>query len=1474
MTSPAEPSMRSAYPRDTHPLRTSNSQTLPRAQLRAEDSLPANQDFLYQRSVSHPVQGDAANTISTQNIKKSSNKSNPSTPKKKKNSKKSKNPTPIRREAVSSVDAEPRVTASVSQIPYTPESRAKGKEVREGTAETQERATRSDQNVPSAQTAAQTSSKNCEKPEGDKAETTPEILPAAVEDTSSSVSHEQNLTQQNDSRVNREELNILDGSPSRKPRNHSLSRKLNQPPSQPSPTEPSGRNFSGNPAVPGLSEDQWPALQRPSATPSPKEGQHESSIATRRLHYRAISSKTSSGASTKAFSKTAKTKEVNDPGEGPSNAAPAVTTPIVTRPESLDRSGHLNENLDTTSLNHNLGDVDVHNVNLPRDIRIRVPTTPSSIEASRETSSAGGYNTTDLPSYSQTECSNSWAEDSELTDISPPIISSYRENTTTKPALDIVKNTSETPYISSMSEVYETKDDSCLDQVPKHGYLALSSDVGIESTPVPCFDGNTHENAATLIPTADVQSPPLSESYDGIHEKTEIIAGITTSMASFVENRDTNIKLSWRAKGKQRVLTIDVPPRSLPSTSINSAQPPPSKSPKNSKSKQDLVVCEPPGSSSIPEHSPAISTHMKKKTKKITPPRKTSRNNGLTKKDTKSGQSLTISTELVPRDGISKDAASSGPTLEQDKSADVHDSTIANSELARAPQSTMVDLTIDQDKTLLDETQKDEASALDPAQSDGQASLARTYPAPDPSNAVYVSELQGPYIAKRKSLGSAQSSSDSQLVQVRNYPPPDPSSAVYVTGRVPTRTIVMDNSNQVKNEEVAASPPSSPDMPSKKDRTKAKKNKKRKSKNVAEFQDASESHLIMPFPEPKLQSAAFPTLPLNEPSPTDPLSQGSSELEVEMSDPFGVFDPVLNVEQTGHRERRSTEIWTTAVNEKRSDTTAMMILKNKAMSPDREIFDNGAQDFQKRKASFSSELFRYIDNIDANRLGLTLDTTSRDLDSSSIEFAKQDMTDTRVSTRSSINGNGSVPELTRGSSIVSSSSNLIFLDVPGDSPNPLSAILAPVNLTHEPNFDSSKLETSNLKARPPQHHPEFDDDIFDRPAGGIESPPKSPLTAEFGSGSISAVFKPDVEHEEVGSEATTPILSSAKPLCPLNLLDAPSTILEGPLKKMKLSEKMGSTDAASGFEKKSSNTAEAPGSYSEELQCNDTASEVPSLFIAEPEADPQLSDDLKFVVADPPSRGVKTPNKMETSEEVQPERKVLPSLIVDDKNVVSDTKNLVFSEANIESQRPEESKSMGKIITDEKNTSLEKVGALEFVELGYSMEPSREVDLEGEAMSSITEPSNKVADGNDTFSTKSGSLSGPSNVVGRPGIFADTEGLPSPEQGAPAKIAEDVEPFSAISEASTVTAAFPSLPSSSFSSTANSSPPKLSEANIAAHTIATDSDEAREQRRSRNESVSEWSTTSSFRRKTYSEAANVASPTGRSRGQSMVGAAA
>ncbi|MCJ1285272.1 hypothetical protein MMC26_004612 [Xylographa opegraphella] len=1456
VTSSAESATRIAYPRNMQFLDATKSQAMPRSQLRDENPQDANQGPPNHLSAHHHVQVDPASSIIKQNVKKSSYVPGPSTPTKKRINKKSKNSTPTRKEGVSGADAQPNLAKPVSQIPQTAGTRSDVQESNKDVVKIQAHATRFGQIIANTQSVVQSSSKkNHEISQGATLAITPEVLPTQAEDMNKSVDYKQTFARRNDSHTDHEQLYILDRSPSRKTRNTSSSRTTSQPRSQPSPTETYEQVITGGPAVPDFSEDQWPALQR--RLPSPMDGQHAPVIVTKRLNYRAISLKPASEAKTEGIgiSRTAITKQVvHDSEEGFSKAVSKLTASMVTRANGSNSSGDLNEILQNTSANHTSEDVNSPKATHPADIHIRVPITSISIDAGREVASASGYNTANHPSHSQPERSNSPAEESRQFDNSSLSNSNDRRTSTPEPVPDMVRNKSETSS-TLMSEIHETKNNLSLGQVPEHVGGALSSDVGIALETAPSFEEIAHETATTPLPAVDVQPPP-NEFHYGDHEKTENTSDITASVTSPVTNHDSDTKLSSRAKGKQKVLTIEVPPRGLQSTATHSAPPHPSKSPKSSKSKQNLEVLEPSTNSSVLVPSPAISTHMKKKTKKITPPRKASKANVGTKKDTKTCKPLSTRTELDAFDGTPKDVPSPDPILGQESLADTHGSNKSNYEVAEATRATTVDLTVE---GVSDKTQQGELSIEDPTRSDDQASRVRNYPAPDPSNAVYVTESRGPSLAKRKSLDLARPDTDSQLVQERSYPAPNPASAVYVTGRFPARMIVLDHSDQVEDEKVATTPPLSPDMPSKKDRAKSKKIKKRKSKLTTENQNISEPQPIMPFPKPKPQSAAFPTLPLDNVSPTNPPSQRSSELDTEASDPFGVWDPILNVEHAGQGEALNTEIWTGAANEKRSGTTAVMIMKNKARSFDFEAFDKGAHEFQNKRSPLDSELLQHIDKLNANSLGLTMDTTSTVQNSASMDSGKQDMTGNMLSSRSSINDNGSVPELTRGSSIVSSSSNIIFPDVPGYIPKPLSTLLAPVNLTHNPSFNSSSLQTSNLKAGEPQHKPEFDSNIFDRPAVRTESPPKSPHAPEFGSGSISAEFKPDVEQEEVSLEAFTPILSPLKPVFSPNLLDMSSNILETPLTKTMLSEEVETNSTASGFEHKSSTKAEASVSHLEKISVSDVVMGVQS----QPEINSQALDNMKSITEQSLFHKMKTPELVTTSGLLSAEEEVKPLGIGDIHNSVPDIEDSLSTQADTKFERLEDSKFV------EVATNSKKIISSEEVEFLEKVKPEQRAELGVEAPSQIVGLSTIVVDSNDTTPTECGSLAEPLKTLGQPSTSADIEDSSSAVQQSPTKTLDDAEPFSAVSEASTVKTAFPPLPSASFS-TISSSPPKLSEANIAAHTVATDSDEAREQRRSRKESISEWSTTSSFRRKTYSEAANIPSPTRRTRGQSVM----
>ncbi|MCJ1404430.1 hypothetical protein MMC11_007655 [Xylographa trunciseda] len=1457
VTSSAKSATRFTHPRNTQLLNATNSQATPPARKKTQSASQGSSDQL---PVPNHMPADMANTLNRQNVRSFSNVSNPSTPKKKKNGKKHRNQTSTRKEGDSSVDPQSRVAKPVSQTPHTPGSRTEVKELDNGAVGAHERVAIPDQVVSSSHLIAEASDKeNNNSQGGDRTERASKARGASAENSNISVSHKYNFPRRKENHVDREQLNILDGSPSRKPRNPSSSRKTSQPESQSAQTDAHEQFNPGSAVVAELQEDQWPALQRPS--PSPKEGQH-GLIVTKRLNYRAISSKAALEGKSEGLSKSATTqKEVSVLGEGPSNASSNVKVPVTIRVNSSNRSDDLRETPRIISADQHSGDVKCRKVTLPRDIITEVPSTSTSVEASREVSSAGGDTTADPASYSQTERSNSWAEDVGKYDTGSPGKLNNRENTTTNQVPIMVSGIDQTRHISNTFGTQKPTDGSLISQLPEKEDRALSSHVSSKLEMTPPSDGTSHDATLIPIPTVNV-GPPL----------TKHMSSISTTVASSFVVPGTHINLSSR-KGKHKALTIDVPLGNHQSTSAHIAVPPPSNSPKSSKSKQRLE--EEFMSSSISVPSLPISTHMKKKTRKITPPRKTSKTSEPNKKDTKVHQSPTKDSKCATLDGSPNDVGLPVPVLEQEIVADTQVSSNSNSETAEA---TELEHAMDQElgQREPDNTQPDEHSITETAESNDQISRTRSYPAPDPSNAVYVSEILGPSAPLRRPSNLGQPRPESQLVQGRSYPPPDPSSAVYVTGRFPTRMLLLEGSDQVKDETVTAKPLLSPDIPSKKERIRTKKAKKRKSKEISEHQNTSELQSIVPFPKPKAPSAAFPTLPLDEPSPTESLSQEHSEVGAETSDPFAVLDPMLQTEHVGRRERHNTGVWIDTVNEKRHETKAMMARKNVGKSSDVETVDKKGQEYRKRKAPLKTELLQHVDIVKDNGSELIVDTTSKDPDSSSMDSMKQDMACKLLSTKSSINDLGSVPDLTRGSSIVSSSSNVIFPDVLGFIPRSMSTILTPVNLTHDPSFNSDSLETSNLKARPPPHLPKFDSNFFDRPAIRIESPPKSPLAVEFGSGSISTAFKPDIEQEEIGSEAFAPITSPVKPIFSLGSLDISSTVLEAPLKKMKLSEGAGSFSVASGFEHKSLNEHEASGKHLEVTKLEDTISNVRPSLSAEPGSKSQLSDDTESEAEVKPLRQVEAFEEVEKPREVPLTDHVKPSAIVGTYNAVSDPGDMSSIEANINFQRLEDSKSIEEVSTDVVVKPSEDSRSVENVNLENEAKPEKEeeqeddVKPEDEASSQIGKSANTAFEAGYTAPLESGPSVEPSNVPEQLGTSVEVEELPSNEQNSPTKTAEDAEPFSAVSEASTVKAIFPSLPSESFS-TIPDSPPKLSEANVAAHTVATDSDDAREQRRSRNESISEWSTTSSFRRKTYSEAANIPSSTHRTRGQSMVG---
>ena len=1350
---------------NTELLGATNSQAAAEVLLTDVGSLSAGCGSVTQMPVPYHIPADTMNTIARQNVRNPLNLSNPKTPKKKKTNKKPKTPNSARKESVGNGDLRPTVMKPVSQTPHTPGNRSELKELHTNTVVADECVTKAEQILPSSQSIPQASSKQTDNgQEVNNTKNTLETLPAPVEDLKISVTHKHNIGRRNDTRADREHLNILDGSPSRKPRNVSSSRQTSQPQSHVSPTEACEQVIPSKFVGPDLSEDQWPALQLPSHIPEREHGPSNS----KRVTYRSLSINAALEAKEGSGPKNLPTRnEINDAGEGPSNTMSKVTIPVSNRAKSLDWISEPQELPTAISIVPSSKEVKNHSVAPSKDLCIKVPSSPTSVEPSQEVSSAGGYTTTDPPSYSQTERSNSWVEELGKDDISLPSKSYNTEDIATEQTSNIISDTSETPHTSSALKIHNIEDGLLLAHLSKQEDDPLSSDINMKFEGAPSSDQTALGIASTQNPTVHIE-PPLSKSQEGTEEKTKDSSALTSSVASSVVNSDTNIMFSSRAKGKHKILTIEVSkrPHMVPAPQTSS---PLSNSPKSSKPKQRVE--EPMrSSSSLPVPSPAISTHMKKKTKKITPTRKPARTGALMKKDTEVDKPPTNSSERVTLDGSSKDEALSNPTFEQERVLPTHSSTESN---FGASEAAPIDLIKGQGQgeEVLDDVRKEKHATMDETQPGEQVSQTRNYPAPDPFNAVYVSEFRGPPDPKRERLALTEARPESQLVKSPTYPAANPSSAVYVAGRFPTRTLVLECSDQAEDQKVVATPPSSSEMPSKKERIRTKKGKKRKSKETSEHGNISASILIAPFPKPNVQPAAFPTLPLEEPSSTD-LQSHDPEVNVEIHDPFTVLNPVL---QSGHDERRDTELWINTVTQKRKDTETMMTLKSLDKSSEVEALDKLGPGYRKKKMPYKSELLQHIDNMEANGLGLTME---------------HDLEGRLMSTRPSMNDVGAVLDLTSGPSTVSSSSNIIFSDVSGYTPQSMSTLLAPVNLTHEPSFNSDILETSVLKARPPPHQPEFNSNIFDRPAFGVESSTKSPLAAEFGSGLVSVDLTRHIEESKPSSKGLSPIPSPVEQISRLDNQDIPSTVPEKPLKKTKtkISEGADPSTAASGFEYVSPEKPEASSKRLEKVDPHVTVSDIQSLLSVEHnEIVSQSLDDMKSIIL------------------VKPLCKVEP----------------------LESRAP------------------------------------KEEELEDEVSSQRPDLSDAIIDRKSVLSIESQLIMQPSEVVNQSSMVANIEGFPPAEQISPTKTAGDVEPISAVSEASTVKP-FPV-------SNMPASPPRLSEANVTAHTVATDSNGAGEISRSRTESISEWSTTSSFRRKTYSEAANHPSSTPRTRGQSIVG---
>ncbi|MCJ1476149.1 mucin 17, cell surface associated [Lambiella insularis] len=1099
------------------------SQYRAKTQINTDRSLRTTSDFQNAQTMVQKPDGDRGKQtvldfsagIGTENKpawQQTRNSGNPKTPKSKKGKKKSAPSTPLKQE--SSNELHSQLEDGQNKVPklLTLEQRSELKEVPLN-ADSTKKAT-AELKQPDVTDTSKHAQPVTKTEHATNRKDSPKSKASGKEDIIFSNLHAKGPSKQG-AKLDHTHLNISDGSPSRKPRNNGSSRKPNN--SSPIPdTDVKMAKIDPPPVVPALTEDQWPALQR--SAPSATETQR-SPIDTKRISRRLSSIRI--GSDTKAEIADVK-KIAKDQGKVETKPNQATTDDAISFKDvnyavaaTLDpknTSIHLDTQPDSTTTGNSATKSGV-------DLRVEVSTAPTS-DSHINNPSPGGHKFADPTPYFLTQVADSWAEESDKQDAERQCALENRKPTAGEQGKQIEDKSEQVLVPDSTtgdSETQKTEEAPVLDPVP-----AITEGKARSSSPV-VFD---QANVSDIVEQDNVLAPiiaakaasilaMLENNTDGGFDGGDLPAGHTIIQSSSAKS-DESIKLIPPAKGKHKVLTIKVPPRTPSPTATESAVPLLSDSPKTAKFKQRVE--EPIRSSSLSVPSPPIPTHMKKKNKKSpTPTKKIARG--------KQPGEITPESQRVPSDG-SEHTAFDGSSM--DGSA-IEPLTFPE-EVKRQNLSESINLT----------PAEPSSAATDISREDIQQS-----PGEEP-------EVENPSLA-------------------RSYPAPDPSSAVYVAGDLPLVRVPAHKRTDRPSSDIVIipTPPSSPDILTKKDRGNAKKAKKAKKRGLKA--DYQRHNTFQPNSGKRAESS--PSL-LNMASFGSSEGRESSTLGTDMPPPSAPVTsgaPSASSPSILDNSTMGTNVW------RRGDSGSLF---EKSLINENPVFraenlhypDKIADEYHQEKGGYMHKVTGSTNhlgydgfeedgtnskdttmgkthNMRSEGLGIDNGHTSESLESSYDDFKSNVLRSNTLSTRSSIAESTSLSYLTRDSSITSTTSRLIFRDVPYQKPDGVLGFHLPiVKQTHYKNFDADGLETVNLKAAPPPSQAVSETKSLQAPETIVATPPRSPPAPEFGSGSISSKFEPDVVKEDLDSDRTAPRRSPKKPspVMIIYQLNTPDRHLETP----------------------------------------------------------------------------------------------------------------------------------------------------------------------------------------------------------------------------------------------------------------------------------------------------------------------------------------
>ena len=707
-----------------------------------------------------------------------------------------------------------------------------------------------------------------------------------------------------------------------------------------------------------------------------------------------------------------------------------------------------------TDVAHRIGRDESMNEALELSREVDIPENNVSANDSRTQSSAGGFEMTSPLSYSHTERSDSWAEgyeeqakDVEQNGVVADWAKASKSSKSTA-AMDLHhssgllgtpgcgKNEEAVLQWKTMSWRKKIKDVETTGRLSKKGDIdpSATSDLKVDRIrPLTgCKEEQGHSNPSSFEAAESV--PKATGTTAGAHLSTNSMKEVSKATELLEDDTSTSIvetvvpiggevqrtpkadpadviKNSTVRTGKRKVLKINVPPRTpspttskLPSSTLSS-------SPKIAKRKERFEL--PLRTSSLPEPSPPISTHMKKK-KVLTPSGKMNRKESGTAKSKEiagkeSRNSKAITTETTKVDSTSQTAQEN----------ELHNQATMACHL-EAALSNDFDTKIDGAKEANDN--KPDAffsgHAVKPVP-------RLVYPAPDPGSAVLILEVINKPITPQVEL----------MV-------PNRRSSISLDS--------CDRSPKTPQSEVSQSA-------AEKNKKKNKKTSKARAKGKKQISSAFNS-AVQPLPAPKL--AAFPTKPLDSPGSESQDSLTEGEMFPPLSNPLpSNASPMMSLSAS---TTQFTCEWT-----KQAIETAMEVQKGRpppSLEETAEQFDQGRSQYQKQKVRYDLYKFGKQERLAGKGLGISFASeagSKRRKTSPGVSDVEDSIAAPNVS--STVDGLGPHSNVA-GSSVVRPQPKVVLPYNPDDRIRILNSPFKPLGSNDEPDCSTPEPETLKNKS--------------------------------------------------------------------------------------------------------------------------------------------------------------------------------------------------------------------------------------------------------------------------------------------------------------------------------------------------------------------------------------------------------------------------